>query len=144
MTQARRTGALWDAEDPCKKFPWGSMSRCGLSPRGERPVQDVDSLEPEFSGSRFWKFYQDPSKPSIPCVLVSWQDLADGFLHHYGDQDALEEWASFVLTDYCEFPEERGDDVERFLESLHDAAGGGSPPPIVHELALRLSAKSLD
>jgi hypothetical protein len=51
----------------------------------------------------------------------------------------LEEWASFVLTDYCEFPEERGDDADRFLSALHDVANGGPPSPGIRELAERLS-----
>jgi hypothetical protein len=112
--------------------------------RGERPVQSVDSLETECSGSVRWKFYQDPSKQSIPCVPVSWQDLAIGFLHYYGLQDASEEWASFVLTDYCEFPEERGDDAERFLSAFHHVANGGAPSPGIRELAERLSDRWLD
>jgi hypothetical protein len=51
--------------------------------RGERPVQSVDSLNTECSGSVRWKFCQDPSKQSIPYVPVSWQDLAIGFLHYF-------------------------------------------------------------
>jgi hypothetical protein len=112
--------------------------------RGERPVQSVDSLNTECSGSARTKFYQDPSKQSIPCVPVSWQDLAVGFLHYFSRQHALEEWASFVLTDYCEFPEERGHDAERFLSALHDVANGGPPSTGILELAERLSVRRLD
>jgi hypothetical protein len=112
--------------------------------RGERPVQSVDSLNTECSGSVRWKFYQDPSKQSIPYVPVSWHDLAVGFLHYFSRQHALEEWASFVLTDYCELPEDRGDDAERFLSALQDVANGGPPSTGIRELAERLSVRRLD
>ena len=112
--------------------------------RGELPIQSVDSLNSECSGSNRWKFFQDPSKQSIPYVPVSWQDLAVGFLYYFSQQHALEEWAGFVLTDYCEFPEERGDDAERFLSALRDVADGGQPSSGIRELAERLSSTRLD
>ena len=73
----------------------------------------------------------------------SWQDLAVGFLHHYG-KDSLEEWASFVIMADYDFPEERGDDAERFLNGLHDIANGWPPSPGVYELAECMSVAKLD
>jgi hypothetical protein len=74
----------------------------------------------------------------MTVVPVSWQDLAVGFLHHFG-QGTMEEWASFVLMADYDFPEERGDEAERFLAALHDVANGWPPSPDLYGLAERLS-----
>jgi hypothetical protein len=105
--------------------------------RGEQPVQNLDSMGLTFSGSTGRRVLHSPS--GMPVVPVSWQDLAVGFLRHHG-QDTLEEWASFVVMADYEFPEDRGNDAERFLEALHDAANEWPLPSDVEELAQRLSA----
>lgn len=70
-------------------------------------------------------------------VAVSWQDLASGFLHHLG-KDSLEEWASFVIMAEYEFPDERSDEAEGFLRSLHDAANGWPLAPDAETTARQL------
>ena len=109
--------------------------------RGERPVENLDSLGLEFSGDTGRRVLHSPS--GMLVVPLSWQDLAVGFLHHYG-QDTLEEWASFVIMADYDFPEERGDDAERFLNGLHDIANGWPPSPGVYELAECMSVAKLD
>jgi hypothetical protein len=107
--------------------------------RGEQPVQDLDSIGVSFTGDTGRRVLRSPG---APIVQVSWSDLALGFLHHYG-RDSLEPWASFVLMAEYEFPEERDEEAERFLESLHDAANGWPVSPGADETARRLGQASL-
>lgn len=116
--------------------PAGVEGRLLAIARGEQPVEDLDSMGLSLSGDTGHRLLQ--SSGGMTVVPVSWQDLAVGFLHHSG-QSTLEEWASFVLMANYDFPEERGDDTERFLTALHDVANGWPTSPDLYELAERLS-----
>ncbi len=103
--------------------------------RGEQPIEDLDSIGLSFSGDSGHRVLRSAGMTVVP---VSWQDLAAGFLHCFG-QSTLQDWASFVVMADNDFPEERGEDAERFLALLHDAANGWLPSPGLYELIERLS-----
>ena len=77
--------------------------------RGERPIENLDSLGLDFSGTTGRRVLHSHSGMTV--FPVAWRDLAVGFLHYLGHRDTLEEWASFVVMADYDFPEERGEDA---------------------------------
>lgn len=94
--------------------------------RGERPLNDLDDIGLRLKDHGGILELRPP--PGTPVVPVTWRDLALGFLNHLG-KPSLAEWASFVIMAEYDFPQDRTEEEERFLELIYDASSNWAMDP---------------